>query len=74
MAMTSDEELASRLMDEAGLSMRERYVIWARLLSEKPDTLEVVGRKFDVSRERIRQIEAKALRKILDKHVKDVEV
>ncbi|MBQ0026257.1 MAG: RNA polymerase subunit sigma-70, partial [Lachnospiraceae bacterium] len=29
-----------------------------------PRTLEEVGREFDVTRERIRQIEAKALRKL----------
>ena len=31
---------------------------------KKPDTLEVLGREYGVTRERIRQIEAKALRKI----------
>ena len=30
----------------------------------RPKTLEEVGREFDVTRERIRQIEAKALRKL----------
>ena len=30
----------------------------------KPHTLEEVGREFQVTRERIRQIEAKALRKL----------
>ena len=30
----------------------------------KPRTLEEVGKEFDVTRERIRQIEAKALRKL----------
>lgn len=31
----------------------------------RPRTLEEVGKEFDVTRERIRQIEAKALRKLL---------
>ena len=30
----------------------------------RPKTLEEVGKEFDVTRERIRQIEAKALRKL----------
>ena len=34
------------------------------LIDGKPHTLEEVGKKFDVTRERIRQIESKALRKL----------
>ena len=41
----------------------------------RPRTLEEVGREFNVTRERIRQIEAKALRKLRhpsrSKHLKD---
>ena len=33
-------------------------------LNLRPRTLEEVGKEFDVTRERIRQIEAKALRKL----------
>ncbi len=49
-----------------GLSDRERRVLEMRfgLHGEKPMTLEEVGREFGVTRERIRQIEAKALRKL----------
>lgn len=48
------------------LSDRERRVIEERfgLRDGKPKTLEEVGRMFAVTRERIRQIEAKALRKL----------
>jgi len=48
------------------LTEREKKVIIARfgLGSEKPSTLEEVGERFDVTRERIRQIEAKALKKL----------
>ena len=35
-----------------------------RVRDGKARTLEEVGREFDVTRERIRQIEAKALRKL----------
>ena len=34
------------------------------LIDGKPHTLEEVGKEFDVTRERIRQIESKALRKL----------
>ncbi|HZE86995.1 MAG TPA: RNA polymerase sigma factor RpoD [Methylomirabilota bacterium] len=48
------------------LSDRERRVIVERfgLSDGRPKTLEEVGRMFQVTRERIRQIEAKALRKM----------
>lgn len=48
------------------LTDRERTVLIQRfgLLDGKPKTLEEVGVEFNVTRERIRQIEAKALRKM----------
>jgi RNA polymerase primary sigma factor len=48
------------------LSDRERRVIIMRfgLENDRPMTLEEVGKEFNVTRERIRQIEAKALRKL----------
>lgn len=48
------------------LTYRERKVLELRfgLTDGTPRTLEEVGREFDVTRERIRQIEAKALRKL----------
>ncbi len=48
------------------LSDRERRVITMRfgLGNDLPMTLEEVGKEFNVTRERIRQIEAKALRKL----------
>ena len=50
----------------ATLTPRENEVIRRRygLDDGKPKTLEEVGREFNVTRERIRQIEAKALRKL----------
>ena len=48
------------------LTPREAKVLRMRFgIGEKSDhTLEEVGQNFDVTRERIRQIEAKALRKL----------
>ena len=48
------------------LTEREAKVLRLRFGLEdgRPRTLEEVGKEFDVTRERIRQIEAKALRKL----------
>ena len=48
------------------LTEREQQVLRLRfgLDDGKPRTLEEVGKQFHVTRERIRQIEAKALRKL----------
>lgn len=50
----------------ATLTDRERTVLMERfgLIDGKPKTLEEVGVRFKVTRERVRQIEAKALRKM----------
>jgi len=48
------------------LSEREKRVLVLRfgLDDGQPKTLEDIGQEFNVTRERIRQIEAKALRKL----------
>ena len=52
------------------LSPREQEVLEYRygLKGDHPCTLEEVGKKMNVTRERIRQIEAKALRKLKEKN------
>jgi RNA polymerase primary sigma factor len=54
------EEVLSALSDREAKVLRMRF----GLNNNKMMTLEEVGRKFGVTRERIRQIEAKALRKL----------
>ena len=63
-AYTLLREQLEKVMDT--LSEREQKVLALRFGLEdgKPHTLEEVGREFQVTRERIRQIEAKALRKL----------
>jgi len=46
------------------LKDRERFIIENRILSEKPLTLEELGEKYNISRERVRQIETAALKKM----------
>ncbi len=48
----------------AGLSVRERHILGARHLSERPQTLVSLGRELNLSKERVRQIEAAALGKM----------
>ena len=46
------------------LNEREKYIIDKRLLSDNHQTLEEIGSKFKISRERVRQIEKSAKNKI----------
>ena len=48
----------------SSLSPREQEIVRARFLTDEPITLEDLGQRFQVSRERVRQIEAKAFQKI----------
>ena len=50
------------------LNDREKKILEARRLTDTPETLENLSRKFKISRERIRQIENKAFEKI-QKHM-----
>ena len=65
--LTSNQLMTENVAEViASLSDREAKVLKMRfgLSGQKPMTLEEVGREFGVTRERIRQIESKALRKL----------
>ncbi len=66
-----DFAVKKRLLSKAleTLSDREKTIIQKRFLTEEPVTLEDLGIEFNISRERIRQIENKAFEKI-SKYVK----
>lgn len=71
-ALSPDEYANNQLLKDeinnvlSGLTEREEKVLRLRfgLYDGRTRTLEEVGREFNVTRERIRQIEAKALRKL----------
>ncbi len=46
------------------LNEREQYIVKHRMLTEEPQTLDEIGNKFSISRERVRQIEKKAFEKL----------
>ena len=46
------------------LSEREQFIIKNHILTESPLTLDDIGAKFNISRERVRQIEKRALEKL----------
>ena len=55
---------------------RENRILEERLLAEEPKTLAELGKEFDVSRERVRQLEArlmKRLKKYMEEHLVDFE-
>ena len=53
------------------LNEREKEIITSRRLSEEPETLENLSKKYKISRERIRQIETKAFEKLQKTMIND---
>jgi RNA polymerase sigma-32 factor len=65
----SRQELLMLAMET--LNERERHILTERRLKEEPMTLEDLSKVYDVSRERIRQIEVRAFEK-LQKRMRDL--
>jgi RNA polymerase sigma-32 factor len=66
--LVEQDELESRRRMLAGamsvLNEREKRIFEARRLAEEPVTLEELSAEFDISRERVRQIEVRAFEKV----------
>ncbi len=63
---SQDMMIKKKLLGEAlkTLSEREQEIVKKRFLTEQPETLENLGAFFNISRERVRQIETKAFEKM----------
>ena len=68
LALIKNEEKSLVRRDIAGalvnLSERESYIILNRVMADDPKTLQEIGTKYNISRERARQIEKQALKKM----------
>ncbi len=79
--IVAKDEVLTRLrkiLEEFGkdLKDKERVIFYERLLAEDPLTLAQIGKRFGISRERVRQIEErllKKLRKYLKERLPDAE-
>lgn len=68
LALIKSEEKSLVRRDIAGalanLSERESYIILNRVMADDPKTLQEIGDKYNITRERARQIEKQALKKV----------
>jgi RNA polymerase sigma-32 factor len=61
LARENQERASARVRSALSvLSDRERRIVLARLAAEQPETLEQLGKRLGVSRERVRQLESRA--------------
>ena len=75
--LAEDEEMQNRrrLLNLAmeSLNERERHILTERRLRDDPTTLEDLSQEYDISRERVRQIEVRAFEK-LQKAIKNAAI
>ncbi len=66
LAREEERQIVSDKLDEIKESFnpKERYVLEHRVLSDDPETLQEIGSRFSISRERVRQIEVALKKKI----------
>jgi RNA polymerase sigma-32 factor len=77
-AETQYQQLLREKMEQfaGALKDKELVIFRERLLNEEPLTLREIGEKYDISRERVRQIEERVKRKLkafLTKELKDIK-
>jgi RNA polymerase sigma-32 factor len=68
-AIYERKELLELLRERVGaieqeLGERDAYIFRSRILAEEPVTLQEVGDKFGITRERVRQLEARVMKRI----------
>ncbi len=77
-ARTEEQENRHHALGQAlsTLNVRERRIFEARRLLDEPLTLETLSEEFGISRERVRQIEARAFEKVQQavmKNIREIE-
>ena len=75
LAETEELDKRTKLLNEAmgQLDIRERHILSQRKLIDAPLTLDELSKEYGISRERVRQIEARAFEK-LQKHIKELAI
>ena len=75
LAETEELDKRTKLLNEAmeRLDIRERHILSQRKLIDTPLTLDELSKEYGISRERVRQIEARAFEK-LQKHIKELAI
>lgn len=71
-----EQTLARRALLEKALTTlneRSRHIVTARRLAEQPTTLSVLAQTYQISRERVRQIEFRAIEKLQQVLKRDLE-
>jgi len=79
--MVASQEIRDRLAEiidgmKDQLNDKEQVILESRLLTDEPQTLQVIADQFGISRERVRQIEANLLKKLkkhFEKEMPDVK-
>ncbi len=68
MGQTEDRTLVTETLREmdGSFNPKERYILAHRMLADEPETLQEIGERFSISRERVRQIE-QALKSKIEK-------
>lgn len=77
----ADEEVSSIFREKIAefseeLNERDHDILQNRILSEEPESLSEIGRRYDISKERVRQLEGniiKRLKEYLQREVKDFD-
>ncbi|WP_092116524.1 RNA polymerase factor sigma-32 [Desulfonatronum thiosulfatophilum] len=77
--LLAEEEMIHILKDQIKemipqLNAKERDVLEQRLMNEEPVTLREIGEKYSITRERVRQIEARLIEKIRDNFSQKLEI
>jgi RNA polymerase sigma-32 factor len=59
------EVISQKVLEfRGGLNDKEAFIFDRRILAEEPETLQEIGTKFNISRERVRQLEIRVMKRL----------